>query len=320
MTTQKTAFKILNVTDMHIGAPYGGVALSPESFLQIARTLPAGATLDDFVKKAGLPADSPLGILAAKIKDADAIALTGDVIEFINQPAACDDEMMLELGIEFHHLLLASANGKPVYEVLGNHERVKRYEKALEFLEDAHENFHVNASHFLIGDALFIHGDIDLTPYSMEGERAYEKRDRERMRHPVDHWRHNFQNRHVPPFMSRSPRLHAALEKILSPIFEDADSLLYTPQNQVAVMFHNLSSRLGEHFSKVKHVFLGHTHIPYTNLTYRFRGREVNFHNSGTTYSGNNEDFRPLMITIKDGAVTDIEQFGLKNKSMGAAR
>jgi hypothetical protein len=316
---------ILHVTDFHIGAPYGGIALTPKQFIELAKK---STTLENFVKNARLPSDSPLAMLAENIKTAGAIVMTGDIIEFINQAPHDDEDLMLEVGLEFHRLLLASAEQKPVYEVLGNHERYKPYEKALKALHVKHPNFQVNHDHFLIGDALFIHGDRDLTPYSMEGDalynsldgkkdlapyyttdgRAYQKRNIERYRHADDEAWHEVANQHVPGIIARNPRLHRLLEITLSPLFPNADPLLYTTPNQLNILHHNLSARLRKDFDRVKHVFSGHTHIPYANIEYDFRGRKFLFHNSGGAIKGSPDTCKPLMIEMANDHVKDVKQ------------
>ena len=317
--------RILHVTDFHIGAPYGGIALTPTKFLELAKK---STTLENFVRRARLPPDSPLAMLAENIKTAGAVVMTGDMIEFINQSPADDEHRMMKVGLEFHRLVIASAEQKPVYEVLGNHERYRPYEKALTALHAKHPNFQVNHDHFLIGDALFIHGDRDLTPYSMEGEalftsldskkdlapyftpdgRAYQKRNIERYRHADDEAWHEVANQHVPGIIARNPRLHRLLEITLSPFFPDADPLLYTTSNQLNILHHNLSARLGKDFDKVKHIFSGHTHIPYANMEYDFRGRKFLFHNGGGAIKGSPDTCKPLMIEMANEKVKNVEQ------------
>jgi hypothetical protein len=306
MTDHKSKQRILHVTDYHIGARYGGIPLTPIQFLEISKECD---TLEDFVAKAKLPAHSPLSVLTTNIHKADSVMMTGDMIEFINQDISVDDDTMIQVGLEFHRMLLNSASGKPVYEVLGNHERVKPYEIELARLRVRHKNYHVNAEHFKIGDALFIHGDIDIYPHLMVGERAYHKREQERGRHPDDQLVEYIGNHYVPRIMQKMPKLHQFLEKHLSPIIEDPNPLLYTAPNQAKIILHNLDVRLGrEVIEGINHIFLGHTHIPYQQLVARLNSdHTIALHNSGAVIKGNFEEFEPLMITLNHDTVESIK-------------
>lgn len=147
--------------------------------------------------------------------------------------------------------------------VVGNHDHIKPFLKVLDELSRTHPNFKWHPSHVKIGEHLFLHGDVTnwKRPTRAHLERFREFYCAERHRGRIMNFfasLSTFLGLHRADGTLRSK--HALAIRIASYLeHEDPDALRGT-----------------------RHIFFGHTHVPFQN----FRYRGIAFHNTGSSEKG----------------------------------
>ncbi|MFH1885350.1 MAG: metallophosphoesterase [Pseudomonadota bacterium] len=160
-----------------------------------------------------------------------------------------------------------------IHFVAGNHDCHRT------FLETLHrrcrdvENLHAHEHHLCLADRLFLHGDVmhhARRPDALETYRAtwiYPRRKGAHLSLAYD----IANNMHLPHVVQR---------------------MAFTPERTARRVLVHMASFMPETLRKVNHVYLGHTHQPFTGYVYQ----GVTFHNTGCAVK--RMEFNPLRFQV----------------------
>lgn len=153
---------------------------------------------------------------------------------------------------------LTSRNAKcQIYYVMGNHDGLASFAKALES-GFKRENFHWSPTHFRIGTALFLHGDLPLA-----GKNPFER--------PLIH--------DEPPRNERMNKLYT--QAVRMKLHRVADVVNHK-RKSVKAIYKSLQLFPHKDSEGVKDIYFGHTHVSFEDCLYM----GYVFHNTGGAIKG----------------------------------
>ncbi len=207
-----------------------------------------------------------------EIARVDLLVLNGDTFDF-NWSSLPSTTESVGAAIDWLDKLAGDFENCEVHYLFGNHDCLDYFLRALEFLALEHPHFHCHDQRFVIGRALFLHGDC-----------ANRRMDGPALERMCNAW-----SRDRP-----RTRLHSRLYGII-----DAAGLsrrfheLYFPRpSTVKRIAHHLDHVFPGWRDEVDDVYFGHTHQPFRD--HEFEG--VRFHNTGSAF--HEMGFQPLTFSI----------------------
>ncbi|MDX1974318.1 MAG: metallophosphoesterase family protein [Rickettsiales bacterium] len=246
-----------------------------------------------------------------QIPQVNAVVFNGDIHDII---CADNAEKAIEKAVKWYREL-AQANPKQEFHViLGNHEAVKPFLAAMEEVCAKQPNLHFHPHALQLGDALFVHGnewigltgstqkeDNDFMPQQTKSLKDASKTNSGWSRFLYEAGRGLFQEARDTycDFHIAAPIIDKILRKSTHPILE----------------------ALHLDTTHVKHVFYGHTHIPFIAYAYNKRY----YHNTGAFMRS--ASAAPMIVEFDQGQVASVKaidlgqglQFGLDEQKTRSA-
>lgn len=204
-------------------------------------------------------------IIISHAATSDFMVLDGDIFDF-EWTMLASVESTVKHAVAWLESLVENHPACQFYYILGNHDSHPLFVRELQNIRKP--NFQWSENYFIIGDNLFIHGDVrNLDPQLR----------RKDIKHPVQ---------------PRGRFLSRTYEVVLK---SGVHNLAYFTHNRhvsVRVLYSKLkkSGLLDRH--NIKHVYFGHTHFPFNDM----RFRNITFHNTGTIVKG----FKTNFIVLDD--------------------
>jgi len=195
------------------------------------------------------------------VSKGEVFVLNGDIFDFKWSEHGVFSRSVLAAE-QFIESLLDTNKNCQIHVVLGNHDAVPPYIRALRDLAGKYENLHWHEFACVIGDRLFLHGDVIHAGSNNEAVRAY----RGKLQRPARG--HRFQR-----------LAHSALHG--SHVFWMAFRLL--PKRVLAqrILAYLKNEKLLEG-RDVRHIYFGHTHSDFEDFSFR----NFTFHNCGSATRG----------------------------------
>ena len=188
----------------------------------------------------------------AKLHDAlDFIVLNGDIIDF-RWSIHRSESATIEAGHAWLDALSSAYPMTHIYYVMGNHDCSIGWAEALKSLKS--ERFDWSPSHLILGENLFLHGDLplrDMNPFERPLVHSH--------KHPPKMMDHLYQTAVRTKIHKRVSDLHAA-EKCV-------------PKIESAIRKHSAQT-----LDEICDIYFGHTHAPFSDFTYK----GLRFHNTGS--------------------------------------
>lgn len=227
--------------------------------------------------------------------------LLGDIYELLNIPDNKEPgtfEKYTKRHIGHLRRLVQDHPNCTFHFVAGNHERLPQFDQAIDALaqELGPDRLTVSRHFIKIGDGLFMHGDQAMNPskyglpdkacdaYEDLNER-YKSSYEEAFRNPVAQNFHDIGNVHAPYLVGR---MLFRAEQCARRIFTWAHE--YDKRNPPKQYGYKSVNKLSLFhpdgiLSDVKHIFMGHTHDPFTGKEYSdpATGQSYRFYNSGAS-------------------------------------
>ena len=191
---------------------------------------------------------------------ADIAILNGDIFDFFSSTLD-SRELTIERALDWLRDKLSRFAQCRFYFVLGNHDCVPLFVNQLHSLAASFSNLQIEPDFVILGDRLFIHGDIVHASGDLQ---RYRERFAGRGRKSV--WADMLYNLAVWSGLSK---LHA--ESI-------------PRAKSAARIIDYLRTKAPEKLATVKHIYFGHTHAPFTDFVYE----KWLFHNTGAMLRGLN--------------------------------
>lgn len=196
------------------------------------------------------------------LDEAAILVLNGDIFDFRWSTFSTVDETARE-AIRWLESLVSRYPDRHFHYVLGNHDNVRVFTRALEEFADDTHNLDWHPYHLRLGNAVFFHGDV-----------ANRRMDAEALRRYRMGWRHD--ERRGALFnrlydMAFALNAHRAISRLAFP-----------PEVVVERLTHYLENIGAGPGSGTDEVYFGHTHVPMHG--YEYRG--MRFHNSGAPMPG----------------------------------
>lgn len=190
-------------------------------------------------------------ILAPLTSDIDFILLNGDIIDFRWSQYGNETET-IRAGLDWLRALEDRFNHGTIYYVMGNHDCAQNWANALQTLQS--NRFHWSPTHFLLGDCLFVHGDLP-----MEGKNPFTRT-------------HMPQSAHQMPL---KPIANAAYETLLTLRGHRAIAGAFPARIAASLINRTLQKHAQPNY---RHVYFGHTHNPFNNYALG----DLTYHNTGS--------------------------------------
>lgn len=219
----------------------------------------------------------------------------------------------------FMEVFLEKYPHKRFHKVLGNHEMVKKFCTHLDALQQAYPNFEWSPEAIRIGDGLFTHGH--LPEKGIVDSQAHYYRMREAQK--KDKWRGVVAAMEGPWHLVNQYRFQkdraAAMVHSQLMVWDQIKGFHYV---------HERSAPIDFSMDWVKHVFFGHTHVKFDNLSLltdspSLPSGEVFYHNSGAMVhrtSGRSDDLGILEAELyPDGSLRNIQPVYLRKDSKSVA-
>ena len=268
--------KVLFVSDVHIGAKVSNYPVYKKALLE-------------------------------KMAASDHVVLDGDIFELFYIPGSKSKkprdiikhivEGHIDESVAWLEAFLKEHPKVQVHFVLGNHENIRHFRKGLDKLQEEYKNFEWDPQAIRLGDALIVHGDLQ-----MDGEQSDEKRPISRLRHVRDESRWTEQLAAVDaPGQSVVDWLRAPEEAVplmCQRLKENEENKEFTNRHEGKT--HQLD------LGWIKHVFFGHTHVKFDN--YLHQG--IRFHNTGAftkVKSNHVEDLGVLEAKLSHDAIRGVK-------------
>ncbi len=251
----------------------------------------------------------------AKMREYDHVVLAGDIFElwFLGAQNGEKPKEILRNAIgeskEWLEDFLKENPHVQVHFVLGNHENLRKFRNSLDRLQQKYGNFEWHPEAVRIGDALIVHGDLQMDNKTDRTRRIDRLRD--------VHKGMNIYDRVVSNGEKYMQRLYFDYTHGASWVVPRIWSWLKERDAQRDGLC--MHSRTEETLSLegAKHVFFGHTHVKFhTQRHLDEQGRDVGiaFHNTGSFTSGNGKrtDWLGMLeAKLVDGAVKDVSPVAL---------
>lgn len=218
-------------------------------------------------------ADRYLGGIYRAAGQADAFVLNGDTFDFkwCRQPSIAD---AVNVATAWLTDLAASCPACQFYVLLGNHDSHPLFVRALAALASRTENLDWRPHHLLLGERLFLHGDVPRR--NMSSQRLDDHRRKDSPDQPKSALANRLYNFAVRAHCHRL--VHG----------------LHRRRSRAARILAYLRRTTPELLPRLRHVYFGHTHVPFSGYVYK----GVTFHNSGSTIC--RMMFRPLSFRFSD--------------------
>jgi predicted phosphodiesterase len=307
-----------------------------------------------------------------KIGEADHIVLNGDVFELfdiLNVTDASKSQFGLVKGAEekmkkasdeaiaYLEQFLEKHPERKFHFVLGNHENIRYFTKRLDELQAKHkdkkDNFNWSPEAIRLGDALFTHGDLQMSGQihsdnelgNLPPRGTFRFRHMDEMKEVVNTARGKLQRETEGWQWTRALASAALSVPGLGDLLVTAGLLVadrlgyrdsvsagikkmhdYLHDSEFAGNFHYLDG-CGHEPQKftlegIKHVFFGHTHLPFDNREHE----GITYHNTGSLIKGQGIGRDPLNMQAlsfeltPDGKVENVGRAFGKSTQSGAER
>ena len=194
--------------------------------------------------------------------DADAFVLGGDIFDFRWSTERCNMRAVDNAAAWLDEFCRKCPNCM-VHYVLGNHDHLQVFLDRLQSESFAVPNFRWHPYYFRDGANVFLHGDI------IEGKKTTE----EFIRHRLNRLEHE-----------PKPAIQHALYSlaIWTRIHVPLPYLAWTKKKVARRVAQYLEENGLGHESGIRHVYFGHTHIPFRDFHYA----DLIFHNAGAAVKG----------------------------------
>ena len=186
---------------------------------------------------------------------ADFIVLNGDIFDF-KWARFKSVEESIRGAIDWLDILCARNKHCQIYYVMGNHDCLESFAEALDRIE--HENFHWSPTHFRIGQALFLHGDLPLSG------------------------RDPFKRKLIKEEVVPSERANQLYTRIVNMRLHRVADLVNRKNKSVRSICAALGKFACPDSEGVRDIYFGHTHVYFEELSF---GGYV-FHNTGGAIRG----------------------------------
>ncbi len=204
-------------------------------------------------------------------QESDFIVLCGDIFDF-KWTIHNSIEESIEHALDWIRLLCNSAPKCNVYYIMGNHDGIKLFKEPLNVFSEKTDNFSWHSAYFQIGDVLFIHGDI---PFATKGVELSNRKLKQlnkpkgKIMNHLYQWFTNSGGLKVYRFLCNKMKINEYIYQAIK-------------TNRIYLN------------SKVKRVYFGHSHIPFSDVKYN--GLSLN--NAGSAIKG--LTFNMMGIEISD--------------------
>jgi len=218
--------------------------------------------------------------LHEEIAKSDIVVLNGDIIEMfyprhlvlLKLPIEAYIEAAKE-GADWIESLLKLYPDKKFMYLEGNHENCDLFRAHIYKLRDENSNLIWGRTHMSIGDGNFFHGDNEVRNTDVE------KRERGQLKDIV------------------SGRLHEGLNITAERAAMWAMRIINGDGKIVDRMYNFIQKVNPERLEKAKHMFFGHTHLPFLNF---FRHGKF-WHNTGSASMFGKDNFLTFDLVVPEG-------------------
>lgn len=187
-------------------------------------------------------------------ENSDFLVLNGDIIDFRWSHHRKEDAT-IHAGLEWIKTLQSHLPKTKFYYVMGNHDCSQPWSRALDTLRS--DSFQWSPTHFRLGNALFLHGDLPL-----EIKNPFHR--------PLLETSHNMPLKPVMvPLYDAILAIHA--HKILAAPF--------SPKLCSSLISKTLSKYPHADSNGIEHIYFGHTHRPFHGYLYN----RVHYYNTGSS-------------------------------------
>ena len=221
------------------------------------------------------PGAARLAALAGQVTEMDVLVLNGDTFDF-RWIAPRDREKAFSTAVEELSALLQRHPQCEVHFILGNHDCLLGWQRALLALAASAPRFHWHAGPLRLGSALFLHGDC--AEASMDAEELQRRRAR---------WEQG-----LPRGRLASCAYGFADALGLS---RQAHEWFFPRRKTVRRIAHYLDRACPGWRLETRDCYFGHTHLPFSNHEHE----GVNFHNTGSAVGASGMGFNPLTFTTQ---------------------
>ena len=200
--------------------------------------------------------------------DADVFVLNGDIFDF-RWTTLPSIEATVPAALQWLRQLMQRAPRCDFHYVLGNHDCVRPFTRALDALALEEQRFQWHPHHLRLGHAVFLHGDVAHRPMD---EAALAKLRRRWQNHP-----------------RRGPVMNHVWDAAFAVGVHKRIARRLSPVELVVPRIHHYIESIGHGpETGTREVFFGHTHVPVNDFDYR----GLRYHNCGATLRG--MEFQPL--------------------------
>ncbi|MCB1782416.1 MAG: metallophosphoesterase [Alphaproteobacteria bacterium] len=201
--------------------------------------------------------------------DLSFLVLNGDILDF-RWSTFETEENTIKAGISWLQALGERFPDCHVYYVMGNHDCTAGWGEALDRLSS--ERFSWSPTHFILGDSLFLHGDLPL-----EGKEPFHR--------PLQQ-----EHRRMPAYGAMDLLYHGLIKARAHKI----PCSLFSGSYCAPKILNNLRLHEPDILPGLQHIYFGHTHSP-------FRGHMhegIAFHNTGSAVRY--MDFNSMSVAVRD--------------------
>jgi UDP-2,3-diacylglucosamine hydrolase len=190
---------------------------------------------------------------------ADFFVLNGDIFDF-RWTNLASMEHTAHAAIDWLETFCTDFPHCRLFYIMGNHDGLKFFADCLGDLADRQENFRWHASHFRLGNSLFLHGDLPLT---------IRKKD-------------PFQRTLLPIRRTKGRAMNLGYHIVITTRIHRYITWIHGPRWCARRILKSLEYYHPELAAGIEHIYYGHIHKTFSNL--RYRG--VTFHNTGSAIQG----------------------------------
>jgi len=202
-------------------------------------------------------AEYVLGDIYGQLRDCDVLVLNGDIFDFRWTTFKTVSQTIKEAIAWLEHITVQFPACRLHY-VQGNHDCNSAFSSALTMLTSKAPNFYWHKDCLFLNNAVFLHGDCVHRKVGSKGLDAYRKP-----------WK---------TVRKKGRAANACYDIIMkSGIAEAVPKLYFKPERMAKRILSYIETKDEAVNTKVEHVFVGHTHMPYQHFS--FGGKM--FHNTG---------------------------------------
>lgn len=215
-----------------------------------------------------------LASLAGQLAESDVLVMNGDTFDF-RWIALCDREKAFAAAVKELHAVLQRYPQCEIHFLLGNHDCLLGFQRALTTLAARAPRFHWHAWQVRLGSALFLHGDC-----------AEARIDALELQSRRDRWERG-QRRGLLTSMAYGVADGLGLTRW-------AHECFFPRHQTVQRITHYLDRACPGWRLEIQDCYFGHTHLPFSN--HQHEG--VIFHNTGSSAAQRGMGFNPLVFEI----------------------